>query len=239
MARIPVADRLQPRISANDLALYMVSSDTARMGILRRAKSPQTPPIIRYKDARTPICAYLADPARNLGPLVTAEEMLRQRMDDPATSSLLQDDASHSIDVLHAIQQMRNQLNVIDFQPAPRQQARLTISGVEVSVRADLLVFGSNRGEDQIGAAVLRMTMDDAQNDAARERRRNMGLYVATLSRLHVDQNIQSNRAPANRLCLSIDVQHGEVFAAPNSNTRRVNDIENVCRVIAAIWPSL
>jgi hypothetical protein len=240
MARIPVAERPQPRISANDLALYMVSSDTARMGILRRAKAPQKPPIIRYKDARAPVCAYLIDPARNMRPLVAAEEMLRQRMDDPATSPLLRDDASHSIEVLHAIQQMRNQLGALDFQAAPRDQGRLAISGVEVSVRADLLVFSSSRtGEEQIGAAVLRMTMDDAETEAARERRRNMGLYVATLARLYVDQNIASNRTAANRLCLSIDVQHGEIFSGPTANTRRVNDIENVCRMIAAIWPTL
>lgn len=41
-----------PRISANDLALYMVSSTTAQIGIVKRAKAPITPPIIRYKDAR-------------------------------------------------------------------------------------------------------------------------------------------------------------------------------------------
>ncbi|NTJ66021.1 hypothetical protein G6M50_14860 [Agrobacterium rhizogenes] len=236
---MPVSNRTQPRISANDLALYMVSSDTARMGILRRAKTPQKPPIIRYKDARAPICTYLIDPARNRRPLVTAEEMLRQRMDDSATSPLLRDDASHSIEVLHSIQQMHNQLGTLDFHPAPRDQEKLIIAGVEVSVRADLLVFGSVRTEEQIGAAVLRMTMDDADTEAARERRRNMGLYVATLARLHVDQNIASNRVSSNRLCLSIDVQHGEIFAAPNANTRRTNDIENVCRMIAAVWPSL
>lgn len=86
---------------------------------------------------------------------------------------------------------------------------------------------------------MLRMTMDDADSEAARERRRNMGLYVATLGRMHVEQNLQAGRAPANRLCLSIDIQHGEVFSAPNANTRRMNDIENVCRVIAALWPTI
>ncbi len=64
-----------------------------------------------------------------------------------------------------------------------------------------------------------------------------MGLYVATMVRLHVDQNIQSNRQPANRLCMSIDVQHGEVFVAPNSNTRRVNDLTAACQMIAPLWP--
>lgn len=66
-----------------------------------------------------------------------------------------------------------------------------------------------------------------------------MGFYVATLARLHLDANIESNREPVNRLCLSIDIQHGEAFACPNSNTRRRNDLENACRFIAAVWSGL
>lgn len=63
-----------------------------------------------------------------------------------------------------------------------------------------------------------------------------MGLYVATMIRRHVDDNFASNREPSNRLCLSIDIQHGEVFVAPNANARRASDLESACRMIAAIW---
>lgn len=106
------------------------------------------------------------------------------------------------------------------------------LSGVEVSVYADMLVYS----KDQIGAALLRMTQDDASTDAAIEKRKQMGLYVATMVRLHVDQNIATDRKPANKLCMSIDVQHGEVFIAPNSNTRRMNDLTAACQMIAALW---
>jgi hypothetical protein len=223
----------------NDLALYMVSSDTARLGIIRRAKYPQAPPIIRYRDARGPICTYLADMNRNVNPLVAAEEMLRQRSEDPAESTLRQDDARLSIEVLHAIRRMANQLGAFQFVAAPIRQALLHLAGVAVSVRPDLLVNGSSRGQEQIGAAVLRMTQDDADTDPARARRREMGLYVATLARLHVDQNITSNRTIANRLCMSIDVQHGELFQAPDSNTRRMNDVTSACQFIAAMWDGI
>ncbi|MFT0876458.1 hypothetical protein VRZ08_07835 [Rhodopseudomonas sp. G2_2311] len=223
----------------NDLALYMVSSETARIGIVRRAKAPQIPPIIRYRDARGPICAFLTDLRRDVNPLVVAEQMFTQRMSDPSESALRQDDARQSIEVLNAVQRMRNQLAPYEFVPAPADQNRLTLGGVEVSVRADLLVYGSSRGTNLIGAAVLRMTQDDADSDAARSKRREMGLYVATLARLHIEQNISSDRQVANRLCMSIDVQHGELFAAPDANTRRMNDIENACRFIAALWPQV
>jgi hypothetical protein len=88
----------------------------------------------------------------------------------------------------------------------------------------------------QIGAALLRMTQDDAETDEAKAKRQNMGLYVATMIRRHVDENFASNREPANRLCLSIDIQHGEVFVAPSANARRASDLESACRMIAAIW---
>ena len=64
-----------------------------------------------------------------------------------------------------------------------------------------------------------------------------MGIYVATLMRMHIDQNNpDAQRQPTNRLCMSIDVRHGQVFAAPNSNTRRINDIQAACTVISALW---
>lgn len=217
----------------------MVSSDTARIGILRRAKNPISPPIIRYRDVRNAITSYLTDATRNLNHIVTAEQMFQQRIDDPSISPLLRNDALLSIEVLHSLQAMRNQLGGFDFHSAPRDQSKLNISGVEVSVRADLLVYGTSRNEHQIGAAILRMTVDDAATETAREKRRNTGLFVATLARMHVDQNIQSERTLVNRLCLSIDIQHGEAFTAPNANTRRMNDLESACSMIAAIWPTI
>lgn len=220
----------------NDLALFMVSSTTGQLGIVKRAKSPQTPPIIRYKDARPAIVTHLTDPGRNVNPLISAEQMLQQRTADMAESSLRQDDAKKSIEVIHAVRGMHNQLATYEFIAAPHKQEKLVISGVEVSVYADMLVKGTSKGIDQIGAAVLRMTQDDATTSAAIEKRKNMGLYVATLARLHVDQNIASNRAPANRLCMSIDIQHGEVFVAPNSNARRIADLTAACQMIAALW---
>ena len=239
MVNSPRRVRQTPRVSVNDLALFMISSDTARVGIIRRAKYPIVPPIIRYRDVRAPICHYLSDRRRSVNPLAAAETMFIQRSQDPSESTLRKDDARHSIEVLQAIQAMSNQLGAFDFHHAPKNQAALTLADVEISVRVDLLVHGAVRGREQIGAAILRMTQDDADTDAARSKRQDMGLYVATLARLHLGANLPSPREPANRLCLSIDVQHGEAFACPNSTIRRRNDMENACRFIAAMWSGI
>lgn len=214
----------------------MVSSDSARLGIIRRAKLPSTAVNTRYRDARL-ICAnYLTDPIRRLKWLTDGEDMLRQRLGDTALGPMRHDDAQKSIEVIHALQGMTNQLGAYDFQPAPAQQPKLIISGVEISVRLDMLVHGTSRGKDIIGGAVFRMTQDDAATDEARAKRRDMGLYVATLVKLHIDQHFIGMRESAARLCMSIDVQHGEVFTTPVATTKRVNDLEGACLSIAALW---
>lgn len=238
MARLPET-RNEPRITANDLALYMVSSDTARLGIIRRAKHPQAPPIIRYRDVRPVVCNFLADDNRQVNRLVQAEEMFARRMDDDAESSLRQDDARASIEVIRSTQGMANQLAAFTFLAAPAQQNKLDLAGIEVSVRADLFVSAPLRGVQHNGVAVLRLTQDDADTDAARSKRRDMGLYVATLARMHIEQNFASREPISNRLCMSIDVQHGEAFQTPDANTRRRNDLENACRFISAMWASV
>ena len=97
-------------------------------------------------------------------------------------------------------------------------------------MRADLWVHGNRRGTDQIDGALLRMTQDDGA------RRDDMGRYGATLMRVHLDQNNPTDREPTNRLCMAIDVRHGQIFSAPNANARRMNDMEAACRVIHALW---
>lgn len=165
--------------------------------------------------------------------------MFDQRMNDPSFSALMQDDARNSIEVIHGIQRMQNQLGQYAFRKAPERQPKLVIEGLEISIRADLLLSGTNRkGDDLVGAAVLRMTQSGETTESAISKRREMGLYVATLAKFHVEQNLAGNSLPHNSLCMSIDVQQGEVFTAPPSITRRMNDLTNACRFIVALWPT-
>lgn len=217
----------------------MVSSETAKLGIIKRAKNPIVPPIARYKDVRPVVCAFLSDDNRSLKLLTEAEQSFAQKKDDASLSDLRQDDARASILVLHGLQGMGNQLAAFTFKGAPHSQPKLVIAGVDVSVRVDLQVTMAIKGVEHAGAAVLRMTQDDAATDAAKAKRRDMGLYVATMVRKHIDQNLKPNLPVSNRLCMSLDIQHGEVFQAPDSNARRMNDLDAACRFISAVWDSI
>ena len=162
---------------------------------------------------------------------------MEQRVSDPATKARQKEDASLTIEVLHAIQGMQNLLAGYDFHPAPRRQQKLQISGVEISVKADLLVYGRPGGTDHIGAALLRMTKDDASTSMAKDRRKRMGQFTAMLVYLHVLQNLATgNQVPRHTLCMAIDVQHGAVFPAPQNYKQRQSDLHSACTIIAALW---
>jgi hypothetical protein len=236
---MPTSERSDPRISVNDLALFMVSSDTMRLSIIKRNKFPKPPPLIRYRDVRPIVVAFLADIKRDIQIITKSESMFEQRKQDSSQSSLRQDDAKQSIEVLHALQGMQNKLNAYRFSAAPSNQADLLISGVRVSVRLDMLVHATLKGVDQVGGAILRLTQDDADTDGAKAKRKDMGMFVAALARMQQEIHPTAGAQIANRLCMAIDVRHGEVFASAASNVRRINDIENACRFIAAVWPNI
>lgn len=226
-----------PRISVNELAHFMVASETARHGIVKRARQPKDFVVTRYRDVRGPLCSYLIDPNHKTNALEQAEKLFLQRAVDPAESEFRRDDAKQSIEVIHAMPRMLKDLATYQFTAAPQRQKKLMICGVEVSVRADLYVHGGAQTGNQIGSAVLRMTKDDKATPAAQDKRRQMGLYAATLIMMHMNaSNTQKNRVPAAKLCLAIDVQHGRVFAASKFYKKRVTDLQSACVTIAALW---
>jgi len=209
------------------------------MGIIKRSKFPSVPPITRYKDVRPVVSAHLTDLQRAVQPLVIAENMFSQRAEDGSQSPLRQDDARQSLEVLRSLQGMSNRLATIRFTAAPKEQPHLLISGVDVSVRLDLFAHGSTRNVEQTGGAILRLTQDDADTDLATAKRREMGVYVATIARIHTERNMACETQVAAKLCMSIDIRHGDIFVAPSGNARRITDIENACRMIAAVWPTV
>ena len=216
-----------PRISANELANFMVSSDTARMGIVKRAKRPPDAVVIRYRDVRQVSSSFLSDRRRDLGVLNNAEKTFLNRMKSKAARPLLKEDAEHSIEVLHALHRMANQLAPYDFFAPPKSiEPRLMISGVAVSVHLDLLVRGTSRGVRQIGGALFRLTKEETATATQRSRREEMGLYTATLIRRYIEMQNPTNRRPNFKLCMSIDVQQGEVVIAPRAHARRMRDME-------------
>ena len=215
----------------------MVSSDTAKIGIIKRARESTTPVRTRYRDLRDALKTALCDPVNERRILAAAKTKLEQKSDDPALTNFVRDDASKSLDALECYSDMRNQLAGFDYLAAPKKQPVLNINGVAVSVNCDLLIHREYRGTQEIGGVLFRFTKpDEAETPSAASKRREMGAYAATLVHMHLTTNLAGNRTPAYQLCWSADIQGTEVHHAPKTYAMKTRNIENACRFIAAMW---
>jgi hypothetical protein len=229
--------RETPRISANDLARYMVAGDVGRRGIIRRSREVSTAVVVRYSDARTGLQSALCDLVNERRILAATRNMLDQKANDMTNSAFAREDALKSIDVLDSYAAMRNQLAGNDFVAAPARQPIFRVGGVDISVNCDVLTQRDVRSIASIGGVLFRLTKpEDEESEAARAKRIDMGSYAATLVFMQVRANLAGTRQPRPDLCWSVDVQHGEVHPAPRNYRTRAANLEAACEVIAAMW---
>jgi len=215
----------------------MISSETARIGILKRAKEVSTAIVVRYSDVRNVLRNAVAAPDRAPEIIETARNMFQQRAADTALSAFIRDDANGSLDVLDSFESVRSQLDGLECVPAPSNQELLNISGVAVSVNCDILIHRARRDQSEIGGALFRLTKPEEEpSERSLQRRREMAGYAASLVLMHISEHHAANMRPNGALCLSIDVQSGETHDAARAFTRRRQNIENACRFISAMW---
>jgi hypothetical protein len=232
--------RQQPGISANELARYLVAGDHAREGIIRRAKEIATAPVIRYRDLRNGLSAYLGNVARPAATLTALESMLQQKADDQSASTFSREDAQASLEALATFRRFQNRLGGFDFKQPGKWAGALAVEGVAVSVYPDLVLTQQSRSSDRYGVALFRLAKgDDQESVNAAGRRAEIAKYVATLAYMQASTHCAPDHVAHHALCMSIDVQNQEIVVASNSQTIRINNIRAACRQIARAWSFL
>ena len=216
----------EPQIGANDLALYMVSSETTKLSIIRRNKYPSMHVMAPYQDVKKRLVAHLVDPGRDKTKLAAAIEHYEQLAADSSTSASKVEDARLSKAVLEAFFGASNVLDLgkVAFSEAPKGLGHLDLSGVRVRVTLDLLTTATIKGVEHGGGAVLRLTRrEDAE--AAKERRDRMGEYGAALVFMQVDDKKILSRPALAKICLYVDVQQQKKFEA-RAGSKRISDLK-------------
>lgn len=214
----------------------MLAGETGRIGIIQQAREAKTAITSRYKSVRDDIAAYLCDAARTPSTLAKLQNKYAALADDLTLTSWRREDARLSVDVLASLRRMENQLGGSRFIPAPARHSPLTLAGVTVSVRLDVLAVRERAGTTEFGGVLFRMTKSDDKTDNAARKRREIGLYAATLAMMQVQALAGADRVPHHQLCASFDIQCEDVHVAPRTFATRVKDMENACRFIAALW---
>ena len=239
MAAAHYREQKTPRISANELARFMVATDLGREGIIRNARWQGTVRVVRYRRARDCIGRFLADKGRSHQIINAGRETFEAILNDPSATAFQQEDARASIVALDNFQRRWNQLGLggFNFAPPPKL-APIGMEGVEVGVALDSLVNAPN--PDRIGGILLRMARGTTgETEGAASKRREIGRNSAVLIFLSVSENLSKIGAPSTEHCFSVDVQHGEAHATPRNYLPIGDNMRAACRAIAAMWDSV
>jgi hypothetical protein len=163
---------------------------------------------------------------------------LDQKLSDTSSSNFARQDARSSLTALEAfLRSERNLLSGYNFTRASARQTPLQIGGVEVNVQLDLLIQREKNGRVECGGALLRLTKaDEDETDGAAGKRRDMASYAATLAQIQVRASQPDGTVVVPELCLSIDVQSGEVQPSSRNFLTRAQRLEAECRFIGALW---
>mgnify|MGYP001063024020 CR=1 FL=1 len=222
------------RISVNKLAELLVSANPARRRrIVQDQKYPNTSVVARYRQAHEPIQSYLTG---NRDASIVNDAISRLRDDRTGTEWAI-DDRWNTADALGKFLEIADQLpngNGEEYQAGDQNPPKLSISGVDISIRPDLLIGFERRGKKYIGALKFHFVKNPDSSLT-----RSGSEYVCTLLHQWLQVHSPDGFVPSQAHCLSVDVFRGTVTSAPRSTTRRITEITAACEEIAARWPQL
>lgn len=216
-----------PRISANKLAEYIVTSNPVRRAqIVKDAKTPSNFIVTRYKDARESIVSYLMNGFN--------EEILNESIEHlksltPETP-FVEDDIRNSIIAMELAREI--EIEEINGCVIERNGTNnlVNVKGVNVSINPDLII--TNIATNKVGALKLHISKSNILNDEALS-------YVGVLLYTYLlNIGIEEKKINEN-ICISVDCFSTNYKTAPKSYKRMFARIEAACAEFLLKWNSI
>jgi hypothetical protein len=224
----------KPVLTVNKLGEYITASPSRKRRILQQLKYPQksgygTPP--EYNIARQAIKEYFVNGFEESYIDDAMEELNNKTPNNDWHSAII----GSAILALETVRDY-DYSNYSDwtFREYKGSNPKMNIKGVEISVNPDLIIEGSSRGQDYIGAFKIHISKSGKLTEEG-------GKYVsAVVYKFVEDEIIPDESDPVKeKFCLSFDVFTNSLVECPKNVVRRWDDIEAECQNIMAIWDSI
>lgn len=225
------ATRTTPRISVNKLGEYMVANAARRERIVQDQKTPPTFKAARYTEALDAMTAFFLRGGTDESVITGAMERLNAATPTTDWEEQRRDDC---IEALEAILQFDDftfldGLLVIAGKP---DQPKLSVRGVEISVRPELLLRDCERpGQPIVGAVKLSIGKTKPLNEVSAS-------YIGTILHQYVEEVVPDGASAQFKKCTVVDVFARGIYVAPRSFTQRRQVIAAACGEIARAWPT-
>lgn len=223
-----------PRISVNKLAEYMVSKAARQRKLLRDRKYPD-PDFqmgMYHKEASEAVAAYLVGDQLNTQNIDTQIQIIKQQ--NPGKIGT-QRRLNSNIEAMERFLDMLDDFDFGDHVPSLGAHApqKLTFHNVAVSVRPEIILRGNKKGKKIIGAVKLHFAKGFEMDEEA------AGYVSAAVNEFCVRHVADDDETVSSELCQVFDIGSGTIFPGVKSTKRRLQDIEDTCQNIAAIWPTI
>lgn len=221
-----------PRLSVNKLGEYMTVGPARRRKIIYDAKFPSD--IIRpyYKPAEEAISLYIAGGMHDLSILENRIKSLDQSHAETIW------DTRRITSNIEAIETFMNMLDFVDLKgcvPSLGSNTApvVTINGVQISVRPEIVLNGSGIKKQKIvGGLKLHFPKAHALNQDAAG-------YVSAMVHAFSSDHLAADAVADCRICPVIDVASGVVYAGPTSTKSRMRELQAAASEIASLWPTI
>jgi hypothetical protein len=221
-----------PRISVNKLCEFMTAKAARQRQILRDQKYPTDFKGIYYKEATQAIAVSVASNLENLTPVESAIKILGQLTPDKIGT---QRRIAANLDALESFQLMLDAIDLkgADTRLGDQSPPRLTIHGVEISVRPEVVLTAIGKSNAPlVGALKLHFprTFSLTEDSAG---------YVSAILQEWCKHHLADEGAVNGSMCPVIDVGSQTVYPGVKATTARMKDVEAICQNIAALWPTI
>lgn len=224
--------RVKPRISCTKLGEYMVSSASRRRRIIQDQKWPQDYIVSLYADAQEAIAAFVRRGGANGDVILdTIERLLRTS----PKSEWHERRVELNILALKCFMNIAPELDLRScaIRQTSNCQPKMSLSGVEISVRPELTLLYERQGKDKsTGAVKLSFSKGNSLGDEA-------GAYVGVILFEYVNKYVLPSASAKCSDCVTVDVFAEKLHRAPRTSKRRISELNDACSEIAAMWPRI
>ncbi len=230
---------LIPRISAAQLALYMVADDSARRTIIKNAKMAPKIVMGKYARVRAALSQSFEAPtgvsSRRLAEI--AQGISNELPADPLKSN------DNKLCVA-AIKQLERALDDVDtagvaLKRPPSGWGFLSLSGVKISVSPDLVFTMENRGITKIGGIITTTAKKEDKSLGRKARDFSAGDFLSCLLYRVLDLHYGPRFPVLVSKCYAIDILRSTTYSAPSKFKALIKQMDAACQVIAGMWDSI
>jgi hypothetical protein len=224
---------LDPRISANHLAQFIVSDHTKQETIVRNAKRMSKICVANYQPAR----AAVARSHDGHGLSVERLSAEADRMEIVPLEKTFESDceklSAAALRKLIALAPMIDCPGVQIRRPA-RSFDHLMIENVRVSVQPEIVLSMAHLGATRFGGVLVNFSKNEALSKASGKYK--AGDYVAFLVFQMLALHFGAEGGPRYAKCFAVDVYREEIYSAPASHISMLKNVQAACRSIARQW---